>query len=94
MALQEKEVLNDVLEDFEPRGSGQLGVNEIIPLVCQARLRPKPNHHQQENTVNVETPKFLHIRIQTAAHVGTTAEPSICTSSSPARTHTGQPCTT
>lgn len=61
MALQKKEVLNEVFDDFEPGGSGWLGVNEIIPLVCQACLRPRPNCHQQENTENVETREvFTH----------------------------------
>lgn len=42
MTLQPKEVKTEVFDDFAPREPGELGVNEIIPLISQDRLGPKP----------------------------------------------------
>lgn len=57
----------EVFDDFAPKGSGELGLNEIIPLVSQACLGPRPSCRHQEDTENTETPEVFteHITIET-----------------------------
>lgn len=84
MALQAKEVLNGVFDDFVPRGSGGLGVNEIIHWFLKPVLDLRLT--VTKNRENVETPEVF-------THQDVCGPGMVVSQQNPARSHTGQPGT-